>query len=147
MKSTATIVAVTGHDRPRRRLLDRAESLGRDEGATVILFDRDADLGPLMSPLPTAWSADGEEEEFGDRLDPDDLEAAGQAALAEQVRGLRAAGVRAFAWLPSKVDAKSLAEYTVKQGAHKILISAEDQDLVDALESTSDFPTQFEVVQ
>jgi hypothetical protein len=79
MKSTPTIIALTGHDKPRRALLERAESLGRDTGATVILFDRDADLGALMSALPTDWSADGEEEQFGSRLNTDDLEAAGQA--------------------------------------------------------------------
>lgn len=146
MKPTPTIVAVTGHDKPRHRLLDRAESLGRETGATVILFDRDADQGPLMSPLPTAWSADGEQEQFGDRLDPDDLEAAGQAALAEQVRALRTAGVQAFGWLPAKADAKSLAGYAAERGAHTVLVSAEDEDLVDGLRSMSDPPTPFEVV-
>jgi hypothetical protein len=54
MKPTHTIVAVTGHDQARQHLLERAESLGRDAGATVILFDRDADFVPLMSALPTA---------------------------------------------------------------------------------------------
>jgi hypothetical protein len=146
MKSTQMIVAVTGHEQPRQPLLERAESLARDTGATVILFDRDADLGPLMSALPTAWSADGDEDEFGDRLDPEELETVGQAALAEQVRSLRAAGIKAFGWLPSKADAKSLAEYASKQGADTILISAEDKDLVDGLESMSDPPIPLEIV-
>ena len=146
MKPTHTIVAVTGHDKPRQHLLERAESLGRDAGATVILFDRDADLGPLMSDLPTAWSAEGDEDEFGDRLDPEELETVGQAALAEQVRGLRAAGIQAFGWLPPQADAKSLAEYASKQGADTVLVSAEDKDLVDGLQSLSDPPMQLEVV-
>jgi hypothetical protein len=112
----------------------------------VILFDRDADLGPLMSALPTAWSAEGDEDEFGDRLDPEELETVGQAALAEQVRGLRAAGIQAFGWLPPQADAKSLAEYASKQGADTVLVSAEDKDLVDGLQSLSDPPMQLEVV-
>jgi hypothetical protein len=112
----------------------------------VILFDRDADLGPLMSALPTAWSADGDEEEFGDRLDPDDLEVVGQAALAEQVRSLRAAGIQAFGWLPQKADAKSLVVYASKQSADTVLVSAEDKDLVDGIQSMSDPPMQLEVV-
>ena len=146
MNPTRTIVAVTSHDNPRQHLLEQAESLGRDAGATVILFDRDADLGPLMSALPTAWSADGDEDEFGDRLDPEDLETVGQAALAEQVRGLLGAGIQAFGWLPPKADAKSLAEYASQQGADTVLISAEDKDLVDGLQSMSDPPMQLEVV-
>lgn len=146
MKPTFTIVAVTGHDEPRQHLLDRAESLGRETAATVILFDRDADLGPLMSALPTAWSADGEEEQFGDRLDPEDLEAVGQAALAGQVRALRTAGIRAFGWLPPKADAQSLAEYAFKQGADTVLVSAEDKDFVDGLQSMTNPPKFIEVV-
>lgn len=146
MKPTHTIVAVTGHDKPRRPLLERAESLARETGATVILFDRDADLGPLMSALPTAWSADGDEDEFGDRLDSEELETVGQAALAEQVRSLRAAGIDAFGWLPPKADAKSLAEYASKRGADTVLISAEDKDLVEGLESISDPAIPLEVV-
>ena len=147
MKPKSTIVAVTGHEKPRQRLLERAESLGRDGGATVILFDRDADLGPFMSPVPTPFSADGEEEEFGgDRLAPEELEAAGQAALAEQVRRLRTAGVNAFGWLPPKADAKSLVEYASKQRADTVLVSAEDKDLVDGLQSVEGSPAQVEVV-
>jgi hypothetical protein len=147
MKPKTTIVAVTGHDKPRQRLLDRAESLGRDGAATVILFDRDADLGPFMSPVPTPFSADGEEEEFGgDRLAPDELEAAGQGALADQVKRLRAAGVHAFGWLPPKADAKSLAEYASKQRAETVLVSAEDKDFVEGLESLEEPSAQVEVV-
>ncbi len=146
MKSTRIIVAVTGHERPHQSLLERAESIARDNGATVILFDRDADLGPLMSALPTAWSADGDEDEFGDRLDPEELETVGQAALAEQVRSLRAVGIKAFGWLPPKADAKSLAAYASTQGADTVLVSAEDKDLVDGLESLSDPPLPLEVV-
>jgi hypothetical protein len=146
MKSDRVIVAVTGHEKPRPHLLQRAESLGRETGVTVILFDRDGDLGPLMSALPTGWSAEGDEDEFGDRLDPHDLELVGQEALGQQVQLLRDAGVRAFAWLPPKADAKSLAEYASKQGADTILVSTDDGDLVDGLRSIADLSARLEVV-
>src|SRR5215213_10952740 len=63
-----TIIAVTSDDARHRPVLDRAVSLANESGATVILYDLDADLGPLMSPLPTEWSGEGEQEQFGDRL-------------------------------------------------------------------------------
>ena len=43
-------------------------------------------------------------------------------------------------------DAKSLAEYASKQGAGTVLVSAEDSDIVDGLQSMSDSPVQLEVV-
>ena len=56
MEPIHMIVAVTGHDKPRQHLLERAESLGREAGAAVLLLDRGADLGPLMSALPTSYT-------------------------------------------------------------------------------------------
>ena len=131
-----TIIAVTSDDDRHAPVLDRAAALGREAGATVILFDIDADLGPFESPLPTAWSGDGEEQQFGNRLDPNDLEAAGQAGLADKVRAIRAAGIEAFGWLPAKADATSLVEYAAEQAAELVLVSTEDTDLIDALRSS-----------
>lgn len=132
-----TIIAVTSDDQRHRPVIDRAASLASETGATVILFDLDADLGPLMSPLPTEWSGDGTEEQFGNRLSPGDLEAAGQSGLAAQVRAVRAAGIRAFGWLPPKADGAALAEYAADQGADQVIVSSEDGDLVDALRSST----------
>ena len=100
----AAIVAVTGEDDSHSAAIERAASVARTAGATVILWDRDA-ASPLESPLPTDWSGDGEQDQFGDRLDPDDLVAAGREPLARQVGQLREAGVDAWAWLPSRADA------------------------------------------
>jgi hypothetical protein len=129
----ATIIAVTSEAPRHDAVVARAIDLGREAGATVILFDLDADLGPFESPLPTAWSGDGEEEQFGNRLDPNDLEAAGQAGLAKKVGAVRASGVKAFGWLPPKADATSLAEYAAEQSAGLVLVSSEDVDLIEAL--------------
>jgi len=132
-KPSATIIAVTSDDERHRNVVDRAVAVASETGATVILFDLDADISPLESPLPTEWSGEGEEEQFGRRLDPGDLEAAGQGTLADQVRVVRAAGVSAFGWLPTSADAKALAEYAADQSADLVLVSTEDGDLIEAL--------------
>ena len=132
----ATIVAVTSRSDRHRHVVDRAAAVASQTGATVILYAFDAAPSPLESPLPTGWSSDGTEEQFGDRLDPGDLDAAGQAAVADQVRAVRAAGVKAFGWLPPKAGAESLADYAARQRADLVLVSTEDADLVEALRSS-----------
>ena len=124
-----TIIAVTTEDDSHRSVIDRAAGLASESKATLILYDLDADMGPLESPLPTAWSGDGEEDQFGDRLAPNDLEAAGRSALADQVRVVRAAGVEAFGWLPEKGDAESLVQYATNQAADLVLVSIDDTTL------------------
>jgi hypothetical protein len=106
----------------------RATELGRT-GATIILFDLAADSGPLASPLPTNWSGEGEEEQFGSRLNPNDLEAAGRHHLAEQVQTLRATGVQAYGWLPDDASASELLRYAEQQGANLIVLSDADEKL------------------
>jgi hypothetical protein len=133
----ATIIAVTSEDPEHEAVLDRAAALARETGATVILFDLDADLGPFESALPTDWSGEGEQEQFGDRLDPNDLETAGQERLADQVRAIRAAGVKAYGWLPPKADAEALAEYAAKQSADVVLVSTEDMNLIEGIRSAA----------
>ena len=133
-----TVLAVLREDqhapRVRRVALDRA----RADGARLVLYDLDASPSPLESPLPTNWSADGAEDEFGALLGPGDLEAAGRASLAEAVRGAREAGLDATAWLPESDDVKELAEFARSVGAHVVVVSAEDADLVGEL----DLPTE-----
>ena len=133
-----TIVAVTSDEPRHAAVLDRAAAIAAERDARVILFDLDADLGPLESPLPTAWSGDGEEDQFGSRLDVADLEAAGQSRLADRVRKLRSAGVEASGWLPPKAGAGALADYAAQQGAELVLLSTEDTDLIAAFKSAAD---------
>lgn len=128
-----TIIAVTSDAEHHRAVMDRAAEVASQSGATVILYDLGADLSPLESPLPTEWSGDGQEEQFGDRLGPSDLEVAGQGALADKVRAVRAAGVSAFGWLPDKADGPALVEYAARQAADLVLISTEDRELIEAL--------------
>jgi hypothetical protein len=129
-----TIIAVTSDEQRHRSVVERAATVASESGATVILFDINAgSLGPLESPLPTVLSAEGDQEQFGNRLDPGDLDAAGQGALADRVRVVRAAGIDAFGWLPDKADAQALARYAAEQAADLVLVSADDTDLIEGL--------------
>jgi nucleotide-binding universal stress UspA family protein len=134
MHGPSTIIAVTTEDDRHVMVVDRAAGLAIETNATVILYDLDADSHALESPSPTAWPGEGDEDRFGARLDPNDLEAAGRRALADQVRVIRAAGIDAFGWLPPKPDADSLVEYAARQGAELVILSTDDAGLIDALE-------------
>jgi hypothetical protein len=128
-----TIVAVVGEDgrfdHVRRRAIERA----RESGATLVLFDLDAGQSLLESPRPTNWSAQGEEEQFGNRLTTSDLETLGRGPIADQVRDARALGVDTFGWLPEKADANSLRDYAAEQGAGLVVVPAEEPDLAGDL--------------
>jgi hypothetical protein len=113
----ATIVAVTSEEERHAAVRRRAAAIARDAGSTVLLWDRDAAGSPLGSPLPTAWSGDGEKGQFGDRLGPNDLMAAGREPLARQVGELRTSGVDAWGWLPETADADHLVASASDQGA------------------------------
>jgi hypothetical protein len=130
-----TIVAVTSDDPRHVPVLTRAAAAANERQARVILFDLDADLGPFESPLPTEWSGDGQEDQFGSRLDAGDLEAAGQPRLAERVRAMTDAGIDAFGWLPSSADAGALADYAARQGAELVILSTEDADLIRSFQA------------
>ncbi len=134
----ATIVAVTSEEDRHAAVRKRAAELAHAAGSTVILWARDADVSPLESPLPTGWSGDGEEEQFGDRLAPNDLEVAGRAPLARQVSELRDAGIDAWGWLPDTADAAHLAEYAASQGAQIVLVSVDDDDLIGDLRDAAE---------
>ena len=123
------VVSEDGSDAVRRR----ASELAREQGAELILWDADAGSGLLESPLPNQWSAHGEEEQFGDRLSINDLEAAGRAPLARQLRELQEGGVRASAWLPEKNNAETLRDYAAQQGARLVVIG-EDSKLLDKIQ-------------
>ena len=129
MTDIRTVIAVTGEDDRFEPVRKRALDLARDERATLILYDIDAVGSPLESPVPTGWSAEGTEEDVGDRLGPEELEAAGREAIARQVEEARSAGVDAWGWLPSDPGRDPLVEYASKQPAARILVPDGDPDL------------------
>lgn len=119
------ILAYTGENERYRPLDQQALQAAKEAGARLIYYDADAAsrLGAAgASPLPTVWSADGEQEQFGNRLDPVHLEKAGRAWLRDTVVAARAEGVDAYGWLPSSNSAESLAEYAHEQGADLIYV-------------------------
>lgn len=130
-RSTTPVVVAAFREGPagdpvRRAAVERA----RREGAALVLYDLDAPPSPLESPRPTNWSADGVEQQVGDRLEPADLEAAGRADLARVVRAARDAGVEAWAWLPESDTAEDLAAYVARSGASAVVVAAGDGALV-----------------
>ena len=128
MADIRTIIAVTGEDdryaTVRRAAIERALA----DRATLILYDIDAVGSPLESPTPTQWSAEGTEEDVADRLGPEELEAAGRKAIAEQVTDARGRGVEAWGWLPGDASREALIEYAAKEPGARILIPEGDRD-------------------
>ena len=118
----STIIAVVpeqGGDAARRRAIE----LARERGAGLIFYDAQAGDSMLTDPLPNQWSGHGEEELFGERLSVNDLEAAGRAPMARQVREAEAAGVQAWAWLPSDGKPETLREYATRHGVSTVVVA------------------------
>jgi nucleotide-binding universal stress UspA family protein len=112
------LVSENGGDAVRRHAID----LAKERGAGLILYDTDSGDRLLEDPLPNQWSGHGEEELFGERLSANDLEAAGRAPLARQVREAEAAGVQAWGWLPSDQKPESLRDYARRHGATTVVV-------------------------
>jgi len=129
MAEIRTVIAVAGEDdryEPvRRAAIERATA----ERATLILYDVDAATGPLESATPTGWSAEGTEDDAGDRLGPEELEAAGHESLARQVREARDGGLDAWGWLPSDNGREALIEYAARQPSARVFVPEGDPDL------------------
>src|SRR4051812_18021943 len=129
MADVRTVIAVTSEDDRYAAVRDAAVERAKDERATLILYDLDAAGRPLESPLPAQWSAEGTEDEVGDRLGPEELEAAGRAAIGAQVQAARRAGVDAWGWLPDDAGKDSLVEYASRQPGSLVLLPEGDPDL------------------
>lgn len=133
MDTPRTIVAVTGEDDRYARIRRTAADRALDEHATLILYDLDAGRDPLESPLPTEWSAE-RTDEVSDRLGPEELEAAGRHAIADQVRQARERGIDAWGWLPEDDDRGTLVSYAEQQVDPLILVPDDEPDLGDAVD-------------
>jgi hypothetical protein len=134
MQQPRTIVALTREDDRDRAVRRVATERAREAHAILILYDLDAGRDPLESPLPTEWSAEGTEEAVTDRLGPDELEAAGRHAIAEQVRTARDAGVDAWGWLPERDDGRTLAAYVEALPDPLVLVPPDEPDLAAAVD-------------
>jgi len=125
------VVAYTTEDDQHAEVRHAAEIHAKGHGCMLILYA--ADVASLFSePLPNQWDSEGEAHRFGDRLNPEDLEFLGRAAIAGQVREGRRGGVMASAWLPKDKGIEALAQYASAQGAHIMFVS-ESLDSIDEL--------------
>ena len=115
------VVAYATEDDQYAEVRHAAEVHAKVHGCTLILYA--ADVGSLLwEPMPNQLDSEGEAEQFGDRLSPEDLEFLGRSAIAGQVRdGLRE-GVMASAWLPKDKGIEALAEFASAQGAHIVFV-------------------------
>jgi hypothetical protein len=129
MADIRTVIAVTGEDDRFEPVRRAATERARTEHATLILYDLDAGESALESPLPTEWSAEGTEDEVGDRLGPEELDAAGRSAIAEQVRAARADGVDAWGWLPDNKERDGLIAYAARQPGSHVMVPTGDESL------------------
>lgn len=115
MPTIGTIIVVTTEDDRFATARRAAVEQAREAGATLVLYDVDAGGDPLESPLPTTWSAEGTDRQVGDRLGPNELEAAGRGEIARQVLEARAKGVDAWGWLPAHASPEALRDYAERQ--------------------------------
>lgn len=116
-----SIVVVSAEDDRFRAALERGAELARGEQRPLILYDWDA-ASLLAAPVPTFWSGDGPGERPDGPMDPDELDKAGRARIASQVREYRAHGVAAAGWLPAEPGAEALGLFAVEHGASAVVI-------------------------
>lgn len=116
-----TIIAYVGEHGRFERVREAAMEAAQNAEARLILYDIDA-AGLYGEPLPSAWSGEGAEEEFGTLLSPQELEAAGRHELAEKVQAARSQGLETYGWLPGSKGAKALKEYAKEAHADLIVV-------------------------
>ena len=126
-----TVLVVTADDDRYAAARRTAVEIAVRDGAELLLYDWEAPM-LLGDPLPSIWSADGTDKAVPDRLDAAALEAAGRAAIAEQVRDATATGIMTSAWLPSVRGPEALLTYATDHQASVIVVPA-DLDGVDEL--------------
>jgi hypothetical protein len=138
-----SIVVVTAEDDRFASARRDAAARAKAEGRALILYDWDA-ASFLGEPLPTWWSSEGWNRRFPDRLDPEELDAAGRSPIAAQVRELRQDGVDTYGWLPSDHGPGALAEYARGQGAAVIFVPADLKELggIEALVNGTTRPAE-----
>jgi hypothetical protein len=129
MADIRTVIAVTGEDDRFEPIRKAAIERALAEHASLILYDIDAVESPLESPTPTEWSAEGTEEDVGDRLGPEELEAAGREPIARQVEEARGKGVDAWGWLPSDKSRDALVEYAAREPSARVFAPKDDPEL------------------
>jgi nucleotide-binding universal stress UspA family protein len=118
------IVAWVSEDDELDHVLRAALDLGRNNGARVILYNRDS-ASAVSDPMPNEWASQGEERLFGDPLSDEELVKLGQEPFARKVAAARQDGVDAWGWLPSDHGTDELVKYGRTHDADLLLLPAE----------------------
>jgi nucleotide-binding universal stress UspA family protein len=118
------LVAFVSEDDELAHVRDAAVKLAKRSGARLILYDRDVASG-MGDPLPTWWSASGEEDQYGDPLSEAELRKLGSAPVADAVARARAGGVDAWGWLPAHRGTDQVVDYAREHDADLVLLPAE----------------------
>ena len=121
MDGSPVVLAVTADDDRYATTRAEATRLAADQHGRLILYDWDA-ATVLGDPLPSNWSGEGAADDVPSELDEAELEAAGRAPIADQVKQARQAGVPTTAWLPSGPGVGPLAEYAREHGVGTIVV-------------------------
>jgi hypothetical protein len=125
---SSCVIAMTAEDDRYSHARKAGVRLALGEGRPLILYDIDA-ASLLNEPMPSAWSADGAPEQFGDRLTADQLRRLGRRPIAEQVEAATRDGVEAYGWLPTSHGPDPLAEYAAQQDAQTIVMPVEREEV------------------
>jgi hypothetical protein len=118
------VIAVVTEDERSDAAIGLAARRGLEDRARVVLYDVQAAPSFLESPLPTEWSAQGDDDALPPMLTPEALRSAGQGALARKVQALADAGIDAYGWLPGGPGVQELADYAEGTGADEIIATA-----------------------
>jgi len=119
--ATPVILAVTADDDRYATTRAEATRLAAEQRGRLILYDWDA-ATLLGDPLPSNWSGQGAADDVPSELDEAELEAAGRAPIADQVKQARQAGVPTTAWLPSEPGVGPLADYAREHRVGTIVV-------------------------
>jgi nucleotide-binding universal stress UspA family protein len=118
------LVAFVSEDDELDHVRDAAVQAARRNHARVILYDRDA-ASALADPMPNQWGSQGEGDQFGDPLSPQELVKLGREPIAAKVEAARQDGVDAWGWLASDHGTDAMVDYARDHGADLLLLPAE----------------------
>ncbi len=129
------IVAQVGEGGTGREVREAAIALADQSHARLVLFDADS-AGVLSDPMPSNWSSDGADDEFGDLLSPADLDVLGRPELRDMVAAARERGLDAHGCLAGARGVDSITAYAERIGADVVLVPDEPAvpDALDLLE-------------
>jgi hypothetical protein len=132
--AASRILAYVSESDAYDHVLRAATDAARQGGAELILYDGESGSA-ISEPLPNEWSAAGEADQFGSRLDAEQLVQLGRERMAAKLTDVVASGITAWAWLANSHGLEEFMDYGAFQGADLVMVPAElaDAGVVDKL--------------